>query len=159
MLQQIDYPHCANIRLRRVGVVMGNGLDVIAANRNRHLCAVPLVDVVDAYLAQFIRPLLTSETKRPQAPIEVVKRLVRDIKAIKPTIVIKPLPNGLVNRPENPPPSSSTFLSTKFSFVNRITSPFRMANSSIIVAANQCSPVSLPYQCLTLARTSAHGRK
>ena len=54
---QIEDSYRAQVGLDGIGVVFRDRADFVARNRNGHFRAELLVDVVDAYLAQFVRGL------------------------------------------------------------------------------------------------------
>ena len=83
ILQQIRYHQVADVGLGVIGVVVGDGLDVIARNRDRPLGAETLIDVVDADLAKFIRALCAGETKRTHLPVESVKDILAEIREMQ----------------------------------------------------------------------------
>ena len=62
-LQKIDHADGSDVGLGGVGVVVGDGLDVIAGNGDSHLRTELLVDGIDADLPQFVGCLAAAKAE------------------------------------------------------------------------------------------------
>ena len=76
VLEQLADAQVADVGLRGVGVIARDRLDVIAADRDRHLGAEALVDVIDAELSQLIGAFRSLEAQLAHRLVDAVERCV-----------------------------------------------------------------------------------
>ena len=101
---QINYSHRPQVGLGGIGVVFRDGADFVARNRDGHFHAELLVDMVNTYLPQFVRPFRAAKPEGAKIEIDVVERPVGHVKPRQTSILHELSPDVLMDRPIDTPP-------------------------------------------------------